>query len=66
MQGGGIHVYFNICPICGANLDPGEPCDCQGKEEAASGRSRTESGAQECSHAPKIANLGGNVNEFRL
>ena len=20
--------YFNVCPCCGANLDPGERCDC--------------------------------------
>lgn len=20
--------YFRSCPICGANLDPGETCDC--------------------------------------
>lgn len=22
-------AYYNICPNCGANLDPGEPCDCE-------------------------------------
>lgn len=21
--------YFRTCPHCGANNDPGEPCDCQ-------------------------------------
>lgn len=21
--------YFNTCPHCGGNLDPGEKCDCQ-------------------------------------
>lgn len=21
--------YYNTCPICGANLDPGETCDCE-------------------------------------
>ncbi|MDD3230534.1 MAG: hypothetical protein PHE09_15145 [Oscillospiraceae bacterium] len=20
--------YYNLCPICGASLDPGEHCDC--------------------------------------
>lgn len=20
--------YFHTCPLCGANLDPGERCDC--------------------------------------
>ena len=32
------------CPICGANLDFGESCDCQEKEEAASSGANTESG----------------------
>ena len=22
-------MYYNECSLCGANLDPGEPCDCQ-------------------------------------
>lgn len=22
-------AYYNTCRICGANLDPGEPCDCE-------------------------------------
>ncbi len=26
--------YFNTCPICGANLDPGEHCDCEDAEQA--------------------------------
>jgi len=21
-------MYFNVCPHCGAHLDPGEQCDC--------------------------------------
>ncbi len=21
-------AYYNTCPLCGANLDPGESCDC--------------------------------------
>ena len=24
-----IMSYYYTCPICGANLDPGEQCDCQ-------------------------------------
>ena len=24
-------AYYRTCPVCGANLDPGETCDC-GKE----------------------------------
>lgn len=25
-------AYYNICPRCGAHLDPGEKCDCKEKE----------------------------------
>ncbi len=23
------HLYYHTCPCCGANLDPGERCDCE-------------------------------------
>lgn len=23
------HTYYHTCPLCGANLDPNEKCDCQ-------------------------------------
>lgn len=22
-------AYYNVCPKCGCNLDPGERCDCE-------------------------------------
>lgn len=22
-------AYYTVCPVCGANLDPGEKCDCE-------------------------------------
>lgn len=22
-------AYYNICPMCGCSLDPGEKCDCE-------------------------------------
>lgn len=25
---------FDVCPICGAALDHGEPCDCEETQEA--------------------------------
>lgn len=25
--------YYHTCPICGANLDPGERCDCEREED---------------------------------
>ncbi len=27
-------AYYNVCPLCGSNLDPGEKCDCQKAQEA--------------------------------
>ena len=27
------HTYFQVCPVCGAHLDPGERCDCQHETE---------------------------------
>ena len=27
--------YYEPCPNCGANLDPGEKCDCRKKEMPA-------------------------------
>lgn len=26
-------AYFKTCPLCGANLDPGELCDCQAERK---------------------------------
>ena len=26
-------MKYNTCPHCGANLDPGERCECQDKKE---------------------------------
>lgn len=33
MKGRGIMAYFKRCDRCGANLDPGEVCDCNSKRE---------------------------------
>ena len=27
-------MYYNECPFCGANLDPGEPYDCQEEKKS--------------------------------
>lgn len=26
-------MYYNSCPICGANLNPGESCDCEEQKQ---------------------------------
>lgn len=28
-------MYFKVCSLCGAHLDPGELCDCQETEKEA-------------------------------
>ena len=30
-------MYYRICPLCGAALDPGERCDCTDEKTAADG-----------------------------
>jgi hypothetical protein len=55
-------MYGRICPLCGANLDPGEKCDCQEKEETASGGNDTESGKQNKPDAI-LASNGGKIND---
>lgn len=26
-------AFYNTCPLCGSNLDPGEPCNCERERE---------------------------------
>lgn len=57
--------YYRTCPYCGANLDPGEVCDCRDKERAAQGAANTQDGKVEhVDHAVStsiISEMGGKV-----
>ena len=57
--------YYRTCPHCGANLDPGETCDCQDKERAAQGATNTRDGRAEqiepAVSASIISEMGGKV-----
>lgn len=33
-------AYYNVCPSCGSNLDPGEKCDCVSTQEREKEQSR--------------------------
>ena len=33
-------MIYKTCPICGANLDPGERCDCRERTETEPRRSK--------------------------
>lgn len=55
MEGGdNVPMYYNSCPICGANLDPGEVCDCENPTVSAKeiiedyGRKQKENGCTIC------------------
>lgn len=44
--------YFRVCPYCGSHLDPGEICDCRGKEGApVSAANADEGGVEHVDHA---------------
>ena len=52
-----MRTYYRSCPHCGANLDPGEKCDC--KRSAAPGvRDRK---AAERNYTAIIADMKGKV-----
>ena len=54
-----MHAY--ICPDCGAFLDPGEACDCRGKEKAAPDGANTGGGTENIPISI-LQNNGGKVN----
>ena len=58
-------MIFRTCSHCGANLDPGEVCDCRDKERAAQGATNTKDGETEhVDHAVSasiISEMGGKV-----
>lgn len=35
-------AYYNVCPNCGSNLDPGESCECKSTSETAQKISKKE------------------------
>lgn len=39
-------AYSHECPICGANLDPGEKCDCKESKKAKEGSSKNDNGTE--------------------
>ena len=45
-------MYYDICPYCGAHLDPGEQCDCMKDKQ-----DHTADKAQEQSKAAKETEL---------
>lgn len=47
--------YYYTCPLCESNLNPGETCDCQAKEEALTGAAITGGGKAEQNLSPVSA-----------
>lgn len=40
-------MMYHTCPYCGANLDPGERCDCQKEESAPAAGTAKSANSQE-------------------
>lgn len=51
-------MYYDKCPYCGANLDPGEKCDCREestkKEQPQSARAVLVPQMDDCSSKPRL------------
>lgn len=50
-------TYYKTCPICGANLDPGEHCDCIGQGEQERGKGYEHDGSGKGSAAQVSARM---------
>lgn len=37
-------AYYNVCPNCGCNLDPGEKCDCGRERQSEGGGEKAKDG----------------------
>lgn len=57
--------YFRICSICGANLDPGEQCDCRERAESEP-RTNKEKAATVLEHREQQGGTGFGGRCFHL
>ena len=58
-------AQYRTCEICGANLDPGEICDCTKKEDASPAM-ETPSASNNKPHVNiRLSDLRENVNNNR-
>ncbi len=54
-------MYYHVCPFCGANLDPGEPCDCGKKENPPAEREARQAGMVVALTTSKVSQNGGKI-----
>lgn len=54
--------YYQTCPYCGSNLDPGERCECQKEKEAAPQHRETTSGKNTQHHSSKSQSRNQGVD----
>lgn len=60
---------YKVCPLCGANLDPGERCDCEDEKKAVASAANTDNGKAERGFSSHISatmiseNYGGFKRE---
>lgn len=58
--------YYRSCRDCGANLDPGERCDCKEEKETAASATNTDSGRVERDLQDHFSTSNDIGNQWRL
>lgn len=58
-------AYYRTCPYCGANLDPGERCDCMEKESAAAHAANMDNGKRTIQHIKSTSILHGGERKCK-
>lgn len=48
--------YYNVCPYCDANLDPGEKCDCQNSKKVEKAKADARTAARELLYSTACIN----------
>lgn len=58
--------YYRPCPYCGANLDPGERCDCLDVKETAADAANIDGGRVERDLHDRFSTSNNNEKMRRL
>lgn len=58
--------YYRPCPYCGANLDPGERCDCWDEKETAADAANIDGGRVERDLQDRFSTSNNNEKMRRL
>ena len=59
-------MYYNVCPYCGANLDPGERCDCTETEKPPADAGTSVGGSEKNIYAVIHFTASVRENQWRI